>query len=83
VNIQAKYRTRGSIGMSDISKVAMQFRASGFDGGFLIVTNAPLSDEARLHNAELSAEIGKVEVVTWNDERDDDVLARALVRNAR
>lgn len=79
VNIQVKYRPRGPIGLSDITRAMRGFHAGGFAGGFLVVTNAPLSDEVRQHNAEAD----EVEAITWNDERDDDLLLRALARNAR
>jgi hypothetical protein len=79
VNIQVKYRPRGPIGLTDVRIATLGFQTSGFDGGFLVVTNAPLSDEVRTHNSEA----GEVEVITWNDERDDDLLLRALARNAR
>lgn len=78
VNIQAKYRSRGPIGLADVSRLERAFRAGGLDGGFLVVTNAALSDEVRQHNAA----DGGVEVITWNDDRDDDLLLRALARNA-
>ncbi|MET8229852.1 hypothetical protein ABZS77_04130 [Micromonospora sp. NPDC005298] len=83
VNVQVKYRSRGALGLRDIATASAKMRASGFDGGHLIVTNAPLSEEARQHNSEAQPELGGVEVITWNDERDDGLLARALARNAR
>ncbi|WP_146758688.1 hypothetical protein [Micromonospora saelicesensis] len=83
VNVQIKYRGRGALGLRDIAMATAQMRGSGFDGGYLLVTNAPLSEEARHHNFETPAELGRVEVITWNDERDDDLLSRALARNAR
>jgi hypothetical protein len=81
VNVQVVYRRRGAFGSRDIA-TSSAFHASGFDGGFLLVTNAPLSAEALQHNSALTHERQGPEVVTWNDERDDDLLARALVRNA-
>ena len=83
VNVQIKYRGRGALGLRDIETAALQMRGSGFDGGYLLVTNAPLSEEARQHNRETPAELGGIEVITWNDKRDDDLLTRALARNAR
>ncbi|MET8283538.1 hypothetical protein [Micromonospora sp. NPDC005174] len=83
VNVQVKYRGRGALGLRDIETAALQMLGSGFDGGYLLVTNAPLSEEARQHNRETPAELGGLEVITWNDERDDGLLTRALVRNAR
>lgn len=83
VNVQIKYRGRGALGLRDIVIADAQMRASGFDGGYLLVTNAPLSEETREHNLGIPARLGGVEVITWNDERDDDLLTRALARNAR
>ncbi|RKN15672.1 hypothetical protein D7147_24675 [Micromonospora musae] len=83
VNVQVKLRRRGSLGARDIEHAAAKARRSGFDGGFLLITNAPLSEDARAFNAGLSPAGGGVEAITWNDSRDDDLLARALARNAR
>ncbi|MFF4879703.1 restriction endonuclease [Micromonospora sp. NPDC000668] len=83
VNVQVKLRRRGSLGARDIELAAAKARWSGFDGGFLLVTNAPLSDDARAFNAALSPTGDGVEAITWNDSRDDGLLARALARNAR
>ena len=79
VNIQVKYRSRGPLGLRDLRDASAKLRASGFDGGFLLVTNAPLSEEVRQQNASQS----EAEVITWNDVRDDDLLLRALTRNGR
>lgn len=83
VNVQIKLRRRGSLGARDIQYAADRAEASGFDGGFLLVTNAPLSDDARAYNAAISPTEGGVEAITWNDTRDDGLLTRALARNAR
>jgi hypothetical protein len=83
VNVEIRYRSRGAFGPSDMAKASAQLEAAGLDGGNLVITNAPLSAESLSHNAERSPEASGVEVLTWNDERDDDLLARALLRNAR
>ncbi|MFC4147741.1 restriction endonuclease [Micromonospora mangrovi] len=83
VNVQVKLRRRGSLGARDIQHAAAIVRESGFDGGFLLVTNAPLSEDARAFNAAISPAGDGVEAITWNDSRDDGLLARALARNAR
>ncbi|WP_431900074.1 hypothetical protein, partial [Micromonospora chalcea] len=83
VNVQIAYRRRGSLGARDIEYAALQALGSGFDGGFLLITNAPLSEDAREFNAALSPAGGGMEAITWNDSRDDDLLKRALARNAR
>jgi hypothetical protein len=83
VSVEIKYRSRGAFGSRDIADASAQLRAAGLEGGHLIITNAPLSAEAQHHNSESSPETNGVEVITWNDERDDDLLARALLRNAR
>ncbi|KAB1922932.1 hypothetical protein F8280_17520 [Micromonospora noduli] len=83
VNVQVKYRSRGALGLRDSVSASNKMRVSGFDGGHLMITNAALSEEAHQHNLGALPEPGGVEVITWNDERDDGLLARALARNAR
>jgi hypothetical protein len=77
--IEIVYRQRGAVGASEID--ADKERDPG--GAVVLITNAPVSAESALHNAAVGDPATDVEVVTWNDARDDDVLAATLTRNAR
>lgn len=83
VNVQVKLRRRGSLGARDIQHASAVAQRSGFDGGFLLVTNAPLSEDAGAFNVAMPPSGDGVEAITWNDSRDDGLLGRALARNAR
>jgi hypothetical protein len=83
LSVEIRHRSRGAFGATDVAAASGQLLAAGLEGGNLVITNAPLSAESQKHNFEGAPEKGSVEVVTWNDERDDHVLARALLRNAR
>lgn len=55
----------------------------GTEAGILVVTNAPLSGAVADLNATVRSGRPVVEAVSWNDEQDDNLLTRALVRVAR
>ncbi|MEU5780122.1 hypothetical protein [Micromonospora lupini] len=75
--IDVKYRERGLLGMRDIRQA--ESLASRFGRvGVLVVSNAPLSPEVERYNADENNRL--VEAVTWNDEKDSGLLARALMR---
>jgi hypothetical protein len=76
VPIEIVYRARGPVGTHEISTTRRRTAT-------VLITNAPISSEAQTHNAATGAPDADIEVVTWNDARDDDVLAAALTRNAR
>jgi hypothetical protein len=86
--VEAKARRYGALTMRDVDEMINQVNTiSGgrnHDAGLLIVTNAPLSGEVQEFNSRRSpAERPPVEVISWNDERDDGLLGRALARVAR
>jgi hypothetical protein len=82
VNLDIKYRSRGPIGLREILARMARAESNGFEGGNLLVTNAPLSEEVREYNSSRPAGELPLEIITWNDERDDGLLARAIARNA-
>ena len=82
VNVEVRYRGRGPLTTYDIM-AANQRVTPEMVGGFLLVTNAPLSDSVRKYNHESSADFDKFEVISWAGPADDHLLARALARNAR
>lgn len=78
VNVVAKYLTMGPIRLRDVRTEQSALPT-------LVLTNAPLSGEVQEHNADVSPTVDgqvRVEFVTWNDEKDDGILARALARLA-
>jgi hypothetical protein len=76
VPIEIVYRPRGPVGHHEIG-------ASRSRTASVLITNAPVSGESLTHSAAAAPYDADIEVVTWNDARDDDVLAAALTRNAR
>ena len=76
VPIEIVYRPRGPVGHHEIG--ATRGRTAT-----VLITNAPVSGESLTHSAATEPFNADIEVVTWNDARDDDVLAAALTRNAR
>ncbi|GAA1797128.1 hypothetical protein GCM10009835_14110 [Planosporangium flavigriseum] len=84
--VEAIARRYGTLSMKDVRDAMGQVDAvtGGIgDAGLLIVTSAPLSGEVQEFNAEPRHARRPVEVISWNDERDDGILGRALVRVAR
>ncbi|WUR59789.1 hypothetical protein OHS32_32825 [Micromonospora chokoriensis] len=83
--VEAKSRRYGAFTMSDVRNAIDQVEAvAGVgDAGLLIVTNAPLSGEVQDFNAQGGSERRPVEVINWNDERDDGILSRSIQRVAR
>jgi hypothetical protein len=69
VNLDIKYRVRGPIGLQDVLARMSRAESNGFDGGNLLITNAPLSEEVREYISSHPAEQLPLEIVTWNDER--------------
>jgi hypothetical protein len=49
----------------------------------VLITNAPVSGNSLTHSAATKPYAADAEVVSWNDARDDEVLAATLTRNAR
>jgi hypothetical protein len=83
VNLDIKYRSRGPMGLREVLARMARAESGGLEGGSILVTNAPLSDEVREYNESRPPEDLPVEIVTWNDERDDGLLTRAIARNLR
>jgi hypothetical protein len=83
INLDIKYRSRGPIGLREVLARMSRAESNGFDGGNLLITNAPLSEEVREYISSRPAEQLPLEIVTWNDERDDRLLARAIARSLR
>jgi hypothetical protein len=85
--VEAKRRSYGPLTRLDVEKSTRQATAlaGGLEtaAGVLVVTNAPLSGPVQALNAEPRVGKRPVEVMSWNDERDDDLLVRALGRVAR
>ncbi|MFF0720458.1 hypothetical protein [Micromonospora sp. NPDC003816] len=78
--VEVKHRLSGALGTSEVMSAKSQLDRISEDNACLLVTNAPLSDEVRQHNASNPELAQGIEVVTWNDDRDDGLLARALMR---
>jgi hypothetical protein len=76
VPIEIVSRPQGPVGHDEIG--ATRSRTAT-----VMITNAPVSSDALTHSAATGPNETDVEVVTWNDARDDAVLAAALTRNAR
>jgi len=85
--VETKPRRYGTLTMRDVSDVIEQLGALGRgnigDAGLLVVTNAPLSGEVQEFNAERTPSQRPVEVISWNDDRDNAHLGRALARVVR
>ena len=84
--IEAKPRRYGTLTGVDVQDAMNQVNAIAVgvgDAGLLIITNAPLSGDVQEFNAKPEVTVRPVEVISWNDERDDGILARALMRVAR
>jgi hypothetical protein len=77
--VEARYKHRGTLNLPEVQAAQKRARCACWEGRLLIVTNAPLSGLTRRSNGES----WPVEAVTWNDERDDDLLARAIARGLR
>lgn len=82
VAVVVKHLRGRSLNRKDIERHA-QAALKAYDGGVLVVTNAPLSQSALDFNSEYSDWQHPVEAVTWNSKNDDDLLTRAVVRTAR
>jgi hypothetical protein len=78
--VEVKYKRFGSFTPNDVSDVIRQ--APEHVGKLLIVTNAPLTESVRSINGAEKFKGTAVEVVTWNDEVHNDLLQRAIARNA-
>ncbi|MFI6134157.1 hypothetical protein [Micromonospora sp. NPDC051141] len=83
--VEAKARRYGPFTMLDVHEAMLQVSsvAEPGDAGLLIVTNAPLAGEVQEFNAQDHPGMVPIEVITWNDERDNGLLARSLQRVAR
>jgi hypothetical protein len=81
VNLDIRYRGRGPIGLREVLSRTARAKSNGFEGGNLLITNAPLSEEVHEYYSALPADELPLEIITWNDERDDGLLARAIARN--
>ncbi|MBM0231420.1 hypothetical protein JNW91_05800 [Micromonospora sp. STR1_7] len=82
VAVVVKFREDGPLGSQDVA-MADYVTQTATVGGVLVVTNAALSGEIEQHNASRPPGTRPVEVVTWNDDRDNRLLARTLARTAR
>jgi hypothetical protein len=80
VKVEAKYKQTGPLTIRDVQKTRA-WAALDRQAGWLLVSNAPLSGEVRLFNAN-DAEGAALEAITWNDDKDNDLLMRALTRRA-
>jgi hypothetical protein len=78
--IVVKYRHR-PLTLNDVYRASGAWKSHGA-GGLLLISSAPLSAEVQAFNAT-SEDSPPVEVITWNDERDDGLLIRALGRVSR
>jgi hypothetical protein len=81
VAVIVKYRRRSPLTLAYVGAAVSNWKPDR-TVGLLIVTNVPLSNEVREFNATVENR-PPVEVITWNDERDDGILIRALGRVAR
>jgi hypothetical protein len=85
--VEVKRRSYGPLTLLDVKNATRQASAiaEGLDtaAGILVITNAPLSGSVQALNVERRDGKRPVEVISWNDERDDALLGRALVRVAR
>jgi hypothetical protein len=82
VNIDVRYRSRGSLTTYDVMYANEKIPPDAV-GGYLLVTNAPISPQLRRYNSKSSPESNLFEIIQWASPADDDVLHRALVRKAR
>ncbi|MFF0471497.1 hypothetical protein ACFYPX_29175 [Micromonospora zamorensis] len=83
VNVQVIYRKHGKLGSGSVTAAVAKMRTSRHDGGYLIVTNVAPTADAHMRVATLLGGSGRVEVVTWLDDRDTEELKAALQRCAR
>lgn len=82
VHVQAKYRSKGVISRRDIDALNQRISRAP-RGGFLIVTNAPLSESLKEYNNYVEEDPLSAKVITWSGPADDDILAAALRRSSR
>jgi hypothetical protein len=78
--IVIKYRRVGPFRANDVADLVR--RHKGQASKLVIVTNAPLSEEVRSINSAGTYDEMTVEVVTWNDAGDDNLLHRAVLRGS-
>jgi hypothetical protein len=85
VNVDVQLRTRAPLGLYDVMHANSTIDVSdqAYPGGFLLITNGPLSPQVAGYNAGTTPDSTQFEVVTWNGTDDDHALARALIRRAR
>jgi hypothetical protein len=76
--VEVKYKRVGPFRVSDVANIVRRHR--GKTNKLVIVTNAPLSEEVRTINSDGTYDGVSVEVVTWNDAGDDNLLHRAVLR---
>ncbi|MER5734346.1 hypothetical protein ABT117_01550 [Streptomyces sp. NPDC002262] len=79
--IVVKHRQKTPLTDRDIHASTDHLR--DFDGGVLVITNAPLSASIRELNAHSQDSKPPMEVVRWQGPEDSHVLARAIARVAR
>lgn len=79
--VEAKYRHRRPLNLRDVEDVVRKIDSGGESiRKILIVTNSVLSGQVRELNREGNFMGRPVEVITWNDSGDNDLLGRAIPR---
>jgi hypothetical protein len=81
VAVVIKYRRRSPLTRQYVDTVVSNWKPNR-TVGLLLVTNAPMSGDLNESNAKVENR-PPVEIVTWNDERDDGILVRSLRRLTR
>ena len=83
VLVEVKYERSRRLGLQEVLAVQDRAHSQQSGSGILIVTNSNLSEEIRRLNAIGHNSLPPVEVVSWKDRSDDDLLQRAIARLAR
>jgi hypothetical protein len=85
--VEARFLSHGPLTRPYVNQVLGKVESANDDlirkAGVLYITNAPLSGEVQEFNTRRPADARPVEIITWNDERDDGILVRSLSRVAR
>lgn len=73
----------GSLSADSLRQLAAHVQSSRAAAGGLLLTNMPLTDDAKALNEHLSAASPPVEALTWTGPWDNDRLTRAILRLRR